>query len=121
MPTDSLEFIDPIFSDDKNIEREFYIAGVRHYNCCKKADEYAELDLNINENLLLVKDLNNIYDKYAIKITNKQNRLIGYIPVFFSKSVYKAINENRKIKCTIINKECNDSCEECVKVKLTII
>lgn len=32
LPTDSLEFIDPIFLGDSNIVREFYVAGVSHYD-----------------------------------------------------------------------------------------
>ncbi|WP_206154933.1 HIRAN domain-containing protein [Clostridium muellerianum] len=121
LPTDSLEFIDPIFLDETNIEREFYIAGVRYYDYCDEKSKNTKLKLDINEKLILEKDYNNKYDKYAIKVINKENKIIGYIPVFFSKEISEAIENNRKIKCVVINKECSDTCEECIKVKLTII
>lgn len=121
LPTDSLEFIDPIFLDETNIEREFHIAGVRYYDYCDKENKCARLKLEINEELVLAKDCNNKYDKYAIKVKNKGNKVIGYIPVFFSKEISKAIESNREITCKVINYECNDVCEECIKVKITII
>ena len=43
LPTDSLEFIDPIFLDEKNIEREFYIAGVRHYDYCNGEEKNSNI------------------------------------------------------------------------------
>lgn len=120
LPTDSLEFIDPIFLDESNIEREFYIAGVRHHEYCMEGKKTADFNLNIGENLFLESDNENIYDKYAVKVMNKDNKLIGFIPVFFSKEISKAIEKGRKITCIVINNECSDTCEECIKVKLKI-
>lgn len=121
LPTDSLEFIDPIFLEETNIEREFYIAGIRYYDYCDKENKYAKFNLDINENLVLEKDSNNDHDKYAVKVKTKDDKVIGYIPMFFSKEISKAMKDNREIKCVVINKECNDICEECIKVSLTIV
>ena len=68
LPTDSLEFIDPIFLDESNIEREFYMAGVRHYDFCKKENSDSYKKLSINEALVLKKDSSNNFDQYAIRI-----------------------------------------------------
>ncbi|WP_035294144.1 HIRAN domain-containing protein [Clostridium sp. KNHs214] len=121
LPTDSLEFIDPIFLDENNIERDFYIAGVRHYDYCDKKIKHERFILEINEKLILERECNNSHDKYAVKVMNKENKVIGYIPVFFSKEISEAIKNNRKISCVVINKECSDTCEECIKVRIIIV
>lgn len=121
LPTDSLEFIDPIFLDETNIEREFYIAGVRHHEYCNEKSKCGKFELEISEELCLEKDSNNNHDKYAIKVMNKENKVIGYMPVFFSKEISEAIESNRNITCVVTNKECSDTCEECIKVRLTIV
>ena len=120
LPTDSLEFIDPIFLNETNIEREFYIAGVKYHDYCDKEKQCPKLDLEVNEKLLLEKDCNNGYDEYAVKVINSENKLIGYIPVFFSEEISKAIDTKRKITCIVISKECSNPCEECIKVRLNI-
>ncbi|MBE6083811.1 MAG: DNA-binding protein [Tissierellaceae bacterium] len=121
LPTDSLEFIDPIFLGETNIEREFYIAGVRHYDYCNEENKSANFQLQVNEELILQKDTNNKYDSYAIKVKNKNNKLLGYIPVFFSREVSEAIESNRKVVCVVTNIECGNTCAECIKVRLTIV
>lgn len=120
LPTDSFEFIDPIFLDEDNIEREFFVAGVKHYDYCDEKNKVIDIERDINEKLILEKECNNRHDKYAVKMLNNERKLIGYIPIFYSKAVNEAIDSNKKIECVVINKECSDSCEECIKVKLII-
>jgi len=120
LPTDSLEFINSIFLGDSNIVREFYVAGVSRYDFCDNKDNRKIVSVEKNEKLKLIKDINNSYDKYAIKIESKDSHVFGYIPIFFSKSVFDALSDNRNIECVVINKECKNLCEECIKVKLTI-
>ncbi|MFT8349140.1 HIRAN domain-containing protein [Clostridium saccharoperbutylacetonicum] len=121
LPTDSLEFIDPIFLEETNIEREFYIAGARHHDHCQGERNKANFKININEELILVKDINNEHDEFAVKVKNKENKCIGYIPIFFSKEISEAIDKGRKIISIVINNECNNTCEECIKIRLNII
>ena len=121
LPTDSLEFIDPIFLEERNIEREFYVAGTRHHDYCKGENKSANFKININEELILEKDINNEHDIYAVKVKNKGNKCIGYIPMFFSKEISEVIDNNRETKCIEINNECNSACEECIKIRLNII
>ncbi len=120
LPTDSLEFIDPIFLDETNIEREFYIAGVRHHECCDEKNNSDNSEIEINENLIFKKDSENKHDKYAVKVLNEKNKVVGFIPIFFSKEISEAIDSRRKITCIVTNKECSNTCEECIKVKLNI-
>lgn len=121
LPTDSLEFIDPIFLEETNIEREFYIAGTRQHGYCEGENKPTNFKININEELILEKDTNNKHDEFAVKVKNKANKCIGYIPMFFSKEISEAINNDRKIICIVINNECNNTCEECIKIRLNII
>lgn len=121
LPTDSLEFIDPIFLDETNIEREFYIAGVSHCDYCDRETKSVNFQLQVNEKLVLQKDINNKYDSYAVKVKNTNNNLLGYIPAFFSREISQAIESNRKIICVVTNIECSDTCAECIKVRLTIV
>lgn len=120
LPTDSLEFINPIFLSETNIEREFYIAGVRHCDYCNEKTKNVNFEIDINENLMFEKDSNNKYDKYAVKVINKENKILGFIPIFFSKEISEAVDSSRKIICIVTNKECDNACEECIKVRLTI-
>ena len=120
LPTDSLEFIDPIFLDDMSIEREFYIAGVRHHDYCKGKIKHVNFKIEINETLILEKDSSNEHDKYAVKVMNKENNILGLIPIFFSKEISEAMDNNRKMSCIVTNIECENVCEECIKVRLTI-
>ncbi|MBC8061302.1 MAG: DNA-binding protein, partial [Clostridiaceae bacterium] len=77
LPTDSLEFIDPIFLDEMNIEREFYIAGVRHHDYCNEMTKNINFQVEINENLIFEKDSNNEHDRYAVKVINKESKFLG--------------------------------------------
>lgn len=120
LPTDSMEFIDPIFLEDKNIEREFYVSGIRHYEYCDSKDKNKNFDINIGEEFALKIDSNNSYDKFAVKIINKDNKVIGYVPVFYSEAIFRALESKRNMECTVISNECNDECEDCIKVRVSI-
>lgn len=120
LPTDTLEFIDPIFPDEANIEREFYIAGVRNQEYCNGNYSNIKFKVEINDELILERDIDNIYDKFAVKIINMDNRVIEFIPAFYSKEVSHAIERGRQTICKVISNECENNCEGCIKVKLII-
>lgn len=112
---DTLEFIDPILNfKSKNIIREFYIAGTRYY--CTKTNEEK---IKIGDNVSLIQEPNNQYDKFAIKMVINEI-FVGYIPIYYSEVVYRYLNkkENNRYVCTIIGK--TGKCEECIKVKLVL-
>lgn len=119
LPIDSLEFIDPIIDNGENpIERKFNVAGQRYYLGCDGENCNKSLEVKVNEELVLELEPDNIYDKFAIKICNKSNKLIGYVPRYYSKELSKLISLGWEYKLTVleVNKESN--CNECLKVKL---
>ena len=112
---DMLEFIDPILNlKSKNITREFYIAGTRHY--CTR---FNEDKINIGDAVVLSQEPTNEYDKYAIKM-KINNIFVGYIPIYYSEIVFKYLNrkDTNRYVCKVIDKTGN--CEECIKVKLIL-
>ena len=64
LPIDSFEFIDPILENETgDIKRNFYVAGVRHYNKCEGKD-CTLLDIpQAGDSLVLHIDENNPYDE----------------------------------------------------------
>lgn len=123
LPIDNLEFIDPIleWDKDKEIERTFSIAGVRHYLGCEGQDCDKALNLEVGNKLKLVPEPQNPYDKNAIKITDSKGNLVGYLPRYYSESVTNIFKEDGvQYNCTVweVNKE--NECQVCVKVKLEI-
>lgn len=125
LPTDSLEFIDPIFFDPKkDIMREFYIAGTRYCDLCEK-DTYPECilksDITCGEMLNVVSESENVYDKNAVALYKKSEKQekIGYIPAYYAEAVSFAITNNQSISCEVKNFT-RDNCQECVKVILKI-
>lgn len=122
LPIDSLEFIDPILDNgEEPIERNFYIAGVRHYIGCENKGCDKSIDINVGEMLHLELDIDNIYDKYAIKIINKNKQNIGYIPRYYSQQIHEFLTKGAKYTLEVleVNKEAN-KCAECIRVHLNI-
>lgn len=121
LPIDNLEFIDPIIiNGQRHIKRIFNTAGQRHYLGCNGGNCNKSLELSLNEELVLELDPNNDKDKYAIKICNKSNDLIAYIPRYYNRELFQLINSGWKY--TLIVSEFNkyNNCNECLKVKLSL-
>lgn len=105
--TDNFEFV-PVF--DKN-KIEFEVAGTSHSEDIKKYRDIFE----INDNLLLERELDNKYDKYAIKVICKKNGNeynLGYVPRYYSKELSKMLEKNvdysAKIKYLNFESKLND-------------
>ena len=101
LPIDDLEFIDPILDENsEEIERNFYLAGPRHYIGCEGQNCAKSVDLEVKENLKLVLEPENAHDNNAIKVIKSSNILIGYIPRYLTvvlQSYFKKdINTNAK-------------------------
>lgn len=121
LPIDTLEFIDPIFETNENeIERFFYIAGIRHYIGCSGEDCLKSINVNKNDNLILELEPQNSYDKYAIKVLDMHNNQIGYIPRYYSKQLTRLMNNNYIYKCTVHEVYKNGNCNECIRVCLKV-
>lgn len=105
--TDNFEFV-PVF--DKN-KIEFEVAGTSHSEDIKKYRDIFE----INDNLLLERELDNKYDKYAIKVICKKNGNeynLGYVPRYYSKELTEMLEKNvdysAKIKYLNFESKLND-------------
>ena len=125
LPTDSLEFIDPIFyNTNEDILREFFIAGTRHCDLCQNntfPNCIMNFELEKDENLIVVSETENEYDKNAVLLLKNSDRRekIGYIPAYYAEAVSNAIANKQTITC-IVKKILKDNCQECVKVILKI-
>lgn len=121
LPIDNLEFIDPIFEGSNgNVKRKFYIAGTRHYIGCEGAQCEDAVDLKVEEQLELVLEPENQYDKNAIKIIDSRENLLGYVPRYYSKGVTEFLKQGNSYKCTVLEVNKDNDCQECIKVKLEI-
>lgn len=118
LPIDTYEFINPIFEDDGIVEREFYIVGIRHLSGCegKACDNRPRLEETME--LELLPEPTNEYDKYAIQVQTKKKELLGYIPRYYSQSVWNRLRDNGTYNC-VVTEICDEKkCQQCVKVKL---
>lgn len=105
--TDNFEFV-PVF--DKN-KIEFEIAGTKY---ARKIKDYDKL-LKINDNLILEREKENEYDKFAVKVICKNNGKtyhLGYVPRYYSEQLSKQLDKNvkysAKIKYLNFESELND-------------
>ncbi len=122
LPIDNFEFIDPIIINEENpIEREFYIAGPRHYLGCDSNQYKKSLNVSIGEKLSLTLHPENQYDSNAIKINKLDNTLLGYIPRYYNKELLGLLNLNWKYELSIIEINKNNNCNECLKVRLKLM
>lgn len=121
LPIDTLEFIDPIFDEnDGEIKRVFHIAGVRHYIGCDGENCEKALQLSDRDKLILKPEPENQYDKNAIKILDKKENHVGYLPRYYSESVLEYLKEDREYNCTVLEVNKDTQCSECIKVELEI-
>jgi len=116
LPTDFLEFVEPIVLSDKIIKRQFYIAGTT----CNENKE-AIMSLKPQMTLQYQLEPENEIDKDAIQILT-QGKVIGYIPTYFSKDVTDAVNSGRVIQIRVLDVKSTpvENLHELVKVELVI-
>ena len=82
LPIDTYEFIDPISPDDKEVEREFYITGIRYHSACQGSDCGALPGVKVGDILLLEEEPENAYDPMAIRVLTQEQEVLGYVPRF---------------------------------------
>jgi hypothetical protein len=121
LPIDNLEFIDPILNDDEPIiNRSFCIAGPRHYIGCDGVDCAKSLDVIVGDSVYLLFEPNNKHDLNAIKINNRDNKQIGYLPRYYCESVKQLIESGYNYECIISEVQRDLKCNECIKAQLTL-
>ncbi len=120
LPIDTYEFIDPIFSDDEFVQRDFYIMGVRHSTKC--CGQYCDRlpKIAIGDNLILQSETENPKDKFAILLKTDCGEVLGYVPRYYSRAIYDRLLRGFTYSCCVVELDFNKKCSECIKVHLSI-
>ncbi len=118
LPIDTYEFVDPIFDDDKTIERSFYLVVIHDSSLCKGADCKDRPYLKSGTKLVLQQEKDNISDINAIQVKTGDGQYLGYIPRYYSKSVSDRLDKGMTYDCSVLDLDTEGNCEECIKVKL---
>lgn len=117
-PADNLEFVVPIDTSKNIIATEFYVAGVSHCDFCSNGCPRENLVKLKNVLVKYEKESDNEFDEYAVKLM-VNDRKIGYVPKYYSKSITQLIDNHYAIKLEIVDITNIDSnCRECVKIRL---
>jgi HipA-like protein len=118
LPIDTYEFIDPIFDDDKTIEKKFYIMGIRHVCGCEGLDCGKRPNVFVSMKLKLECEPENKYDENAVKVLNDRGEYLGYIPRYYSEGTSRRLNSGMDYDCEVIEIDDDHNCQDCVKVRL---
>ena len=120
LPIDTYEFIDPIFSEDERIERDFFVMGIRHHAACNGANCNLLPALKLGDLLLLEEEPENEHDCFAIRVITQRNEHLGYIPRYYNKAILARLRKGISYSCKIIEVNLSQNCSECVKIRLTM-
>lgn len=119
LPIDTYEFISPIFADDEIVEREIYVAGIKHMKGgCNGIDCAERPNVECGDLLDLVPEPTNKYDDHAVKVMTKKGAQLGYIPRYYSESVANRLARSITYLCTVKETTENADCGNCIKVLL---
>lgn len=120
LPIDTYSFIDPIFSDEQTIQRDFFIMGVRHHAPCEGKDCSLLPNISIGDELIFEKEPENEFDVNAIKVQTYDDEVLGYVPRYYNKAILERLNKNMTYSCKIIDINLSQGCSECIKVRLNM-
>ncbi len=120
LPIDTYSFINPIFPEDRTVQRDFHIMGIRHYAPCQGDDCNLLTELKIGDDLFFEAEPENQYDTNAIKIVTDDQKLLGYVPRYYSPAILEYLHKGMSYSCKVININLSHDCSECVKVRLNI-
>lgn len=121
LPIDTYEFIDPISPDDKEVEREFYITGIRYHSACQGSDCGALPGVKVGDILLLEEEPENAYDPMAIRVLTQEKEVLGYVPRYYNKAILARLHDGMGYSCKITEVNANmRNCSECLKARLTM-
>lgn len=121
LPIDTYEFIDPISPDDKGVEREFYITGIRYHSACQGSDCGALPGVKVGDILLLEEEPENAYDPMAIRVLTQEQEVLGYVPRYYNKAILARLHDGMGYSCKITEVNANmRNCSECLKARLTM-
>lgn len=120
LPIDTYEFIDPIFSDERTVQRDFYIMGIRHLASCKGEECACLPQINVGDLLQLNPEPENGNDPFAIQVNTNQGEPLGYIPRYYNRAILERISEGLTYSCQVIEINRLNMCSECIKVRFNM-
>lgn len=120
LPIDTYAFIDPILPEDEEVEREFYVAGVRHSSECLGRDCGGRPPVNNGDELTLLREPENEHDEFAVRMLASSGELVGYVPRYYSKGISDRLDRKMPYSCKIIGIDREHNCGTCLKVRLSI-
>ncbi|MCI9020648.1 MAG: DNA-binding protein [Eubacterium sp.] len=120
LPIDNLEFIDPILEGEKDLTRNFFVAGARHYLNCEGGDCVKAIEITRGDEVYLKKDSENKYDINAVQVLDGSGKILGYVPRYYSNSVAELLETKKNISCHVYNVDKSKNCNECIKVIMKI-
>ena len=121
LPIDTYEFIDPIPPDDTEVEREFYMTGIRYHSACQGSDCGALPRVKVGDILLLEEEPENAYDPMAIRVLTQEKEVLGYVPRYYNKAILVRLHDGMDYSCKITEVNANmRNCSECLKARLTM-
>ncbi len=120
LPIDTYELIDPIFPEDTEIEREFYIMGTRYHALCDGKDCAFFSCVNIGDHLVFEREPDNEYDPNAIRISSTSGEFLGYVPRYYSEAVSTRLLAGVSYTCAVIEVNKKKRCAECIRVRLNM-
>lgn len=120
LPIDNLQFIDPILNFEDEFEKTFYVAGARHYLGCDGKQCTETIRVTRGDEVFLEHEKDNSYDENAIRVVNEQQKLLGYVPRYYSQAFVEFIEKNRIKGCHVVNVGKENCCDECICVLIKI-
>ena len=121
LPIDNLQFIDPILNYENDYEKLFYIAGTRHYLGCEGDSCEKAILVTRGDEVFLVQEPTNMYDKNAICVDNGQQETLGYVPRYYSQAFIKFIEEGRVEGWHVASVTKENGCDECISILIKIM
>lgn len=99
LATDNYELFSPVILEEKEFTLETYIEAWQYYDGDVVIDQ-----LEVEEALVLIREPNNEYDKFAVKIHTEKGYMLGYISAVYSEFIANIIDNQRKYKVRISQK-----------------
>lgn len=99
LATDSYELFAPVIYERNTFTLETYIEAWQYYDGDVVLDQ-----LDIDETLILIREPNNKYDQYAVKIHTETGYMLGYISAVYSEFIADVIDRQLKYEVRISRK-----------------
>ncbi len=120
LPIDTYEFIRPISPDEKTVQRDFFIMGVRHLAPCGGNNCALLPQIDVGDLLQLNPEPENKADPFAIQVSANRGERLGYIPRYYNRAILERLSNGMTYSCQIIEINRNNNCSECVKVRFNM-